>query len=293
MIYLHESKVMVNWQAFRRRVLHERKIKRDLCKLREDLADQALKFGFIREKFIDWISSISAELLSTQTLEYWLLSYVSETASSDANFWCEFISPRDWLLCCFDINIETAIAIVSGVSEDYLEQQTPRYWVENWIKQLANRPSSEFNSFINNANLNELINYEHALHPTPIHVVNKEPVNGDDNELRLLLQTELGQQADESTLFYHTTNLWGAENIITEGIDFGECSRRQDFGGRTVSYYLNNNFKNAVEFARQRVLNSPAIIVYHIPATLLGQYDHLNLSGMFFSGGPYRIKGVK
>ncbi|CAG8506966.1 16534_t:CDS:2 [Rhizophagus irregularis] len=254
---------MVNWQAFRRRVLHERKIKRDLCKLREDLADQALKFGFIREKFIDWISSISAELLSTQTLEYWLLSYVSETASSDANFWY------------------------------YLEQQTPRYWVENWIKQLANRPSSEFNSFINNANLNELINYEHALHPTPIHVVNKEPVNGDDNELRLLLQTELGQQADESTLFYHTTNLWGAENIITEGIDFGECSRRQDFGGRTVSYYLNNNFKNAVEFARQRVLNSPAIIVYHIPATLLGQYDHLNLSGMFFSGGPYRIKGVK
>ncbi|CAB4380251.1 unnamed protein product [Rhizophagus irregularis] len=226
---------MVNWQAFRRRVLRERKIKRDLCKLREDLADQALKFGFIREKFIDWISSISAELLSTQTLEYWLLSYVSETASSDANFWCEFISPRDWLLCCFDINIETAIAIVSGVSEDYLEQQTPR----------------------------------------------------------LLLQTELGQQADESTLFYHTTNLWGAENIITEGIDFGECSRRQDFGGRTVSYYLNNNFKNAVEFARQRVLNSPAIIVYHIPATLLGQYDHLNLSGMFFSGGPYRIKGVK
>ncbi|CAB4380252.1 unnamed protein product [Rhizophagus irregularis] len=116
----------------------------------KDLADQALKFGFIREKFIDWISSISAELLSTQTLEYWLLSYVSETASSDANFWCEFISPRDWLLCCFDINIETAIAIVSGVSEDYLEQQTPRYWVENWIKQLANRPSSEFNSFINN-----------------------------------------------------------------------------------------------------------------------------------------------
>ncbi|CAB4445573.1 unnamed protein product [Rhizophagus irregularis] len=183
---------MVNWQAFRRRVLRERKIKRDLCKLRE----------------VHWISSISAELLSTQTLEYWLLSYVSETASSDAKFWCEFISPRDWLLCCFDINIETAIAIVSGVSEDYLEQQTPRYWVENWIKQLANRPSSEFNSFINNANLNELINYEHALHPTPIHVVNKEPVNGDDNELRLLLQTELGQQADESTLFYHTTNLW-------------------------------------------------------------------------------------
>ncbi|CAB4445558.1 unnamed protein product [Rhizophagus irregularis] len=121
MIYLHESKVMVNWQAFRRRVLRERKIKRDLCKLREDLADQALKFGFIREKFIDWISSISAELLSTQTLEYWLLSYISETASSDANFWCEFISPRDWLLCCFDINIETAIAIVSGVSEDYLK----------------------------------------------------------------------------------------------------------------------------------------------------------------------------
>ncbi|PKC03081.1 hypothetical protein RhiirA5_452304 [Rhizophagus irregularis] len=295
-IYLHESKITINWQEFRRRVLHERKIKRDLCKLHEKepftssqarepsdteydkLADQASKFGLIREKFIDWICSISAELLSTQTLEYWLLSYVSETSPEEANFWSEMISPRNWLLLCFEINIETAIAIVNGVSENYLGQQTPRYWVEDWIKQLANKPSSEFKNFINNANANELTFYEHELYPTPILVVNKEPVSGDDNELRLLLQTELAQQADESTLFYHTTNLWGAENIITEGIDFGECRRRQDFGGRTVSYYLNNNFGNAIEFARQRVLNSPAIIVYHIPETLLEQHDHLNLS---------------
>src|SRR5277367_2751844 len=76
----------------------------------DKLADQALKFGFIRDEFIDWISPISAELLPTQTLEYWLLSYVSETASSDANFWSENISQRDWLLFCFGINIETAIA---------------------------------------------------------------------------------------------------------------------------------------------------------------------------------------
>ncbi|GBC36682.2 hypothetical protein GLOIN_2v1481681 [Rhizophagus irregularis DAOM 181602=DAOM 197198] len=53
-----------------------------------------------------------------------------------------------------------------------------------------------------------------------------------------------------------------------EGIDFGEYRRRQDFGGRT----------DVVKFARQRVLNSPAIIVYHIPETLLEQHDHLNLS---------------
>ncbi|UZO11369.1 uncharacterized protein OCT59_002938 [Rhizophagus irregularis] len=97
---------------------------------------------------------------------------------------------------------------------------------------------------------------------------NKEPVSGNDNELRLLLQTELARQADEFTLFYHTTNLWGAKNIIMEGIDFGEYRRRQDFGGRT----------DVVKFARQRVLNSPAIIVYHIPETLLEQHDHLNLS---------------
>ncbi|CAB4428353.1 unnamed protein product [Rhizophagus irregularis] len=238
-IYLHESKITINWQEFRRRVLHERKIKRDLRKLHESISS----------------IEVSAELLSTQTLEYWLLSYISETSPEEANFWSEMISPRNWLLLCFEINIETAIAIVNGVSENYLGQQTPRYWVEDWIKQLANKPSSEFKNFINNANANELTFYEHELYPTPILVVNKEPVSGDDNELRLLLQTELAQQADESTLFYHTTNLWGAENIITEGIDFGECRRRQDF-----------------------VLNSPAIIVYHIPATLLEQHDHLNLS---------------
>ncbi|CAB4390548.1 unnamed protein product [Rhizophagus irregularis] len=271
-IYLHESKITINWQEFRRRVLHERKIKRDLCKLHEKepftssqarkpsdteydkLADQASKFGLIREKFIDWICSISAELLSTQTLEYWLLSYVSETSPEEANFWSEMISPRNWLLLCFEINIETAIAIVNGGSENYLGQQTPRYWVEDWIKQLANKPSSEFKNFINNANANKLTFYEHELYPTPILVVNKEPVSGDDNELRLLLQTELAQQADESTLFYHTTNLWNCVLL----------SQQQLW--------------KWVEFARQRVLNSPAIIVYHIPETLLEQHDHLNLS---------------
>ncbi|PKY57088.1 hypothetical protein RhiirA4_477917 [Rhizophagus irregularis] len=211
-IYLHESKITINWQEFRRRVLHERKIKRDLRKLHE------------KEPFT------SSQAREPSDTEYDKLA--DQASKFRRNFYQHKLS-------------KTAIAIVNGVSENYLGQQTPRYWVEDWIKQLANKPSSEFKNFINNANANELTFYEHELYPTPILVVNKEPVSGDDNELRLLLQTELAQQADESTLFYHTTNLWGAENIITEGIDFGECRRRQDFGGRTVSYYLNNNFGNS------------------------------------------------
>src|SRR6185369_4015013 len=104
-------------------------------------------------------------LLPTQTLEYWLLSYVFETATVNANLWNEDILPCDWLLNCFEITIKTANAIVSGVPEDYLKKQTPRYWVEDWIKQQNNQPSSEFISFIENSNENELVSYGNELHP--------------------------------------------------------------------------------------------------------------------------------
>ena len=81
------------------------------------------------------------------------------------------------------------------------------------------------------------------------------------------------------TLFYHTTNWYGAESIITAGIDFSECRGRQDFGSKTTSYYLNNDFNCATEFGRHRFFDSCAIIVYHIPIDLLKQqFDYLDLS---------------
>lgn len=230
-------------------------------------------------KFLDWILSVSEEYLATQTLEYWLLSFVN-IASADADYWDKEVRSYDWLLHCFEITLETSIAIVSRVSENYLKQQSPRYWVETWIIQKSNDASPEFMSFIENANENEIVNYKDELHPTPIHVVNKIPVSGVDNELKFLLQTtDLGKQANESTLFYHTTNLYSAENIITQGIAFGKCREKQDFGGRDGSYYLNDKFEYAVEFGRYRFLNDTCVvIVYHIPVSLLDQYSHLDLS---------------
>ncbi len=85
-------------------------------------------------------------------------------------------------------------------------------------------------------------------------------------------------QTNEFTLFYHTTNWYSAESIITGGINFGECRRRQDFSSKIVSYYLNNNFNCAIEFGQQWCLNTCAIVVYCIPANLLERYDHLDLS---------------
>lgn len=91
---------------------------------KEQFVDQAEQIGFIRAKFFHWLSSISEELLQTQTLEYWILSYVSETATATTNVWDEVISPDAWLSTCFAISLETAKTIVNGVSADYLKKQT-------------------------------------------------------------------------------------------------------------------------------------------------------------------------
>src|SRR6266498_2440942 len=146
---------------------------------KEQFADQAEQIGFIRVKFFLWLSSISEELLQTQTFECWILSYVSETATATTSVWDEFISPAVWLSACFAISLETAKAIVSGVSSDYLKKQTPKYWIEDWIIQQTNQPSSEFLTFIETAPANSLISYEDK----PFLIVDKAPVSGENDEL--------------------------------------------------------------------------------------------------------------
>ncbi|GES85584.1 DUF3990 domain-containing protein [Rhizophagus clarus] len=241
------------------------------------IVNQAERLGFHLNKFSSWLISISTELLPTQSSEYWINSYVTDYVLENANFWDENSLPRDWLLKCFDITEETADIIINQVSEEYLKKQSPLYWIQNWIKQQTNQPSPEFLTFIENAKENALCYYQGALYSRPIYVVDKRPDIKETNEINHLLATEFGQQTNESSLFYHTTNIYGAERIITQGIDFGECNRRQDFGGTTVSYYLNDNFKRAIEFGRHRYIKSCAIIVYYIPVTLLEQHDHLDL----------------
>ncbi|PKK59462.1 hypothetical protein RhiirC2_762646 [Rhizophagus irregularis] len=68
---------------------------------KEYITNQAVLLGFIRDKFVQWLSSISDDILETQTLEYWLLSYVSEM---ETNIWNENISPSAWLSSCFAIH---------------------------------------------------------------------------------------------------------------------------------------------------------------------------------------------
>lgn len=73
-----------------------------------------------------------------------------------------------------------------------------------------------------------------------------------------------------------------AESIFTDGISLVAGQKKQDFGGRTSSFYLNDEFKWAIDFGLQKFISSPsAIIIYDIPKTLLKgkEYEHLDLSG--------------
>ncbi|GBC44842.2 hypothetical protein GLOIN_2v1794986 [Rhizophagus irregularis DAOM 181602=DAOM 197198] len=218
----------------------------------EKITEQAQKFGFSHKKFLNCMSSISKEFLLTQTLEYWLLTYMSETATDSTDSWNEDYSPDAWLIECF--SLKTANFIVTRVSEEYLKAQTPKYWIDWAIYQFTNQASKEFISFIENAS----------------------------NELNLLLETDLNQfNNNKSTWYYHTTDLISAESIFTDGISLVAGQKKQDFGGRTSSFYLNDEFKWAIDFRLQKFISSPsAIIIYDIPETLLKEkeYKHLDLN---------------
>ncbi|RIA81097.1 hypothetical protein C1645_837528 [Glomus cerebriforme] len=236
-----------------------------------ELVDQAQKFGFGRDKFLKWISSISEEFVLTQSLEYWLLAYVSETATAEADSWNEDYLPDAWLVDCF--SLKTANFIVNGVSEEYLKAQTPKYWM-NWaIYRFTNQASDEFISFIENASENQLYDFKN----TPIIIV---PSTSDEgNELNLLLETDLNHFNNKDAWYYHTTDWISAESIFTDGISLSAGQKKQDFGGRTSSFYLNDEFKWAIDFGLQKFINSPcAIIIYDIPETLLKNYKYLDLS---------------
>jgi hypothetical protein len=172
---------------------------------KEYITNQAVLLGFIRDKFAQWLSSISDDILATQTPEYWLLSYVSEM---ETNVWNEDISPSTWLSSCFAITPETADTIVNSVSEDYLQNQTPQYWINEWISQQINPVSSEFNTFIESAPANTLVSYEGIPN---LFIVDKMPVNGDDEELNQLLSKKSYQSSDNHTYYFHTTNRSSAE----------------------------------------------------------------------------------
>ncbi|PKC03160.1 hypothetical protein RhiirA5_424191 [Rhizophagus irregularis] len=241
-----------------------------------ELVNQAQKFGFSHKKFLNWMSSISKEFLLTQTLEYWLLTYMSETATDSTDSWNEDYSPDAWLVECF--SLKTANFIVTRVSEEYLKAQTPKYWI-NWaIYQFTNQASKEFISFIENASENKV----HVFKNIPIIVKSISDTSDKGNELNLLLETDLNQfNNNKSTWYYHTTDLISAESIFTDGISLVAGQKKQDFGGRTSSFYLNDEFKWAIDFRLQKFISSPsAIIIYDIPETLLKgkEYEHLDLN---------------
>uniref|UniRef100_U9TR69 Uncharacterized protein n=1 Tax=Rhizophagus irregularis (strain DAOM 181602 / DAOM 197198 / MUCL 43194) TaxID=747089 RepID=U9TR69_RHIID len=240
---------------------------------KEYITNQAVLLGFIRDKFVQWLSFISDDILETQTLEYWLLSYVSEM---ETNIWNENISPSAWLSSCFAITPETADTIVNSVSEGFLQNQTPQYWINEWISQQTNPLSCEFNSFIESAPENTLVSYGGLPN---LFVVNKIPANGDDEELNLLLSEKSYQSSDNHTYYFHTTDRRSSESIIKDGIDVSKCHGNQDFG-RSASFHLNDEFRWAAEWGRKRFLNpnSCVILVYDIPAELLLKHDHLDLS---------------
>src|SRR3954453_8715714 len=113
----------------------------------ENIKNGATQLGFIWDKFAQWLSYISDSIVATQTLEYWLRSYVSEL---ETNAWNEDILPSAWLASRFAITLEKANTIVNSVSEVYLQCQTPQYWIIEWIKQQTTPASSEFETFIEN-----------------------------------------------------------------------------------------------------------------------------------------------
>jgi len=141
----------------------------------------------------------------------------------------------------------------------------------NWaIYQFTNQASNEFISFVENASENRV----DVFKKTPIIVTTSiSDASDKGNELNLLLETDLNQFNDKSTWYYHTTDLISAENIFTDGISLAVGQMKQDFGGRTTSFYLNNEFKSAIDFGIQKFIGSPcAIIIYDIPKSLLKDY---------------------
>ncbi|CAB4387535.1 unnamed protein product [Rhizophagus irregularis] len=171
---------------------------------------------------------------------------------------------------------ETADTIVNSVSEGFLQNQTPQYWINEWISQQTNPLSCEFNSFIESAPENTLVSYGGLPN---LFVVNKMPANGDDEELNLFLSEKSYQSSDNHTYYFHTTNRRSSESIIKDGIDVSKCHGNQDFG-RTASFHLNDEFRWAAEWGRKRFQNpnTCVILVYDIPNELLLEHDHLDLS---------------
>ncbi|GBB91529.1 hypothetical protein RclHR1_01890003 [Rhizophagus clarus] len=242
---------------------------------RDYIINEAVRIGFIQDKFVQWISSISDDILATQTPEYWFHSYVSDL---EINIWDENSSPSAWLSSCFEITPETADTIVNNVSKDYLQNQTPQYWINAWITQQTNPISCEFKTFIEESPANTLISYGETSN---ILIADKIPESNDVDKFNLLLSLQslqLRPSSDEHTYYFHTTNQNGAESIIKDGIHLGKSAPYQDFG--RSSFYLNNEFRYATEWGRNRYLNpnSCVIFVYNIPNELLQRYNYLDLS---------------
>src|SRR3954452_16391802 len=139
----------------------------------ENLKNGATQLGFIWDKFAQWLSYISDSIVATQTLEYWLRSYVSEL---ETNAWNEDISPSAWLASRFAITPEKANTIVNSVSEEYLQCQTPQYWT------LANT----------------LVPYGETPN---IFIVDKIPNSDDTEELNLFLTMLLPRASDTHTYY--------------------------------------------------------------------------------------------
>ncbi|RGB25443.1 hypothetical protein C1646_771717 [Rhizophagus diaphanus] len=126
--------------------------------------------------------------LLTQTLEYWLLTYVSETATDSTDSWNEGYSP-------------------DAVTSD------------------------KFISFIENASENKV----HIFRNTSIIVKSIRDTSDKGNELNLLLETDLNQFNDKTD------------------------QKKQDFGGRTSSFYLNDEFKWAIDFRLQKFIHKEEV----------------------------------
>jgi len=245
----------------------------------ENIKNGAAQLGFIWDKFAKWLSSISDDIVATQTLEYWLRSYVSEL---ETNAWNEDISPSAWLTSRFAITPEKANTIVNSVSEEHLQCQTPQYWIIEWIKQQTNPASPEFETFIENEPADTLVTYvtyvDSLRKEIPnILIVDKEPHSDDAEELNLLLSEQSRPSSNNHTYYFHSTSRNYAESIKQDGIKLGQGMPRQDFGS-SPSFCLNDKFRYATEWGRRRHPNSCTILVYDIPDELLRvEYSYLDL----------------
>ena len=105
------------------------------------------KLGFSGAAWINWKLGIPDEILGSQTMYYWLRSFVTEVELKQEPRWAQDDLARVFV-DAYGMDRSSAERITGNCHVEMLLTQTPAYWVRDWILRHEQKASNEFVAFV-------------------------------------------------------------------------------------------------------------------------------------------------